>query len=80
MLNMKSTVKATISGRDYELSFQPDSPINDILEANSQINAFILGRVEQNKIAMAAQASKECPACPEMPPVVEPVTDEVKQG
>ncbi len=75
MLKMKSIVCSNVNGREYELSFQPDSPINDILEANNQINAFILGKAEQAKNAQKAQ---ECPACPEMPPTA-PI-EEVQQG
>lgn len=73
MLKMKSILHTEVNGREFELSFAPDSPINDILEANNQINAFILGKAEQ---ARNAQAAQQVPPMPEMPPVQE----EVPQG
>ena len=78
MLKMKSILNVSVNGREYEMSFLPDSPITDILEANNQMNAFVLGRAEQAKIAQAAQASQECPACPEMPPAAS--VDQAPQG
>ena len=65
-----------VNGRDYEFSCAPDSPLPDVLDANNQINAFLLGRAEQAKNAQAAQ---QVPPVPEMPPET-PVAEEVPQG
>lgn len=73
MLKMKSILNVSVNGRDFEFSCTPDSPLPDALEANNQINAFLLGRIEQAK---SAQSAQEVPACPEMPHV----SEEVPQG
>jgi hypothetical protein len=59
MLSMKSVLKVTISGKDYEFNCAPDSPLPDAIEAHSQFGAFLLGKQEQNKVAQAAQTSVE---------------------
>lgn len=71
MLKIKSILTIEVNGRHYEFSCPPDSPINDALDANNQMNAFLLGRAEQAK--NAASSTQEVPPVPEMPPV----TDEV---
>lgn len=70
MLKMKSILNVPVNGREFEFSCSPDSPLPDALEANNQINAFLLGRIEQ------AKSAQEIPEPPEM----QPITDEVKQG
>ena len=47
MLKVKSFLSVNVNGRDYEFSCSPDSPLQDALEANSQVNAFLLGKVQQ---------------------------------
>ncbi len=47
MLSMKSVMKIEINGKDYVFSCDPDSPLNDALSANEQVNAFLLGRMQQ---------------------------------
>jgi hypothetical protein len=59
MLKMKSIVSVEVNGKDYEFYCSPDSPLPDALEANNQINAFLLGKVEQAKQAQAAPAVEE---------------------
>lgn len=59
MLKMKSIVSVQVNGKDYEFYCVPDSPINDALEANSQINAFLLGRAEQARKAVEEQTKSE---------------------
>jgi len=51
MLKMKSIVSVQVNEKDYEFSCSPDSPLPDAVEANNQINAFLLGRIEQAKQA-----------------------------
>jgi len=75
MLKMKSIVNVEVKGREYEFTCAPDSPLNDALDANNQVNAFLLGRAEQAKNAQVAQ---EVPPVPEMPPI-KPI-EEVQQG
>ena len=48
---MKSIVSVQVNEKDYEFSCSPDSPLPDAVEANNQINAFLLGRIEQAKQA-----------------------------
>lgn len=55
MLKVKSIVYVEVNGRDYEFSCGPDSPLQDAIDANMQINAFLLGRVEQAKQAAENQ-------------------------
>ncbi len=66
MLKMKSIVTVAVNGREYEFTCAPDSPLNDALDANNQINAFLLGRAEQ-----ARNAQKETPKEPEPKVVVD---------
>ena len=66
MLKIRSTLCVSVNGREYEFMCPTDSPLNDAIDANMQMNAFLLGRVEQAKQGQAAQ---EMPAVPEMPPV-----------
>lgn len=49
MLKMKSIVHTSINNRDYEFYCSPDSPLQDALEAIVQVQAFLIGRQEQNK-------------------------------
>lgn len=49
MLKMKSVVYTNVNNRDYEFHCSPDSPLPDALEASKQIQAFLIGRQEQNK-------------------------------
>lgn len=61
MLKIKSFICIEVNGRQYEFSCPPDSPLPDVLDANNQINAFILGRAEQAKIAQKPEEPKEEP-------------------
>jgi len=61
MVAMKSVVKVTISGRDFEFVCQPDSPLPDALEAHNQFGAFLLGKQEQNKTAQTSQETSVVP-------------------
>lgn len=63
MLKVRSILSISVNGRDYEFSCAPDSPLSDALDANNQVNAFLLGRVEQ------AKKPQEMPPMPEMPPM-----------
>lgn len=49
MLKMKSIICTDINGKDYQFVCDPDSPLSDALEANKQVNAFLLGRAQQIK-------------------------------
>jgi len=49
MLRMKSIMTIEIKGKEYQFSCDPDSSLQDALDANNQVNAFLLGRVEQAK-------------------------------
>ena len=55
MLKVKSIISVAVNGKDYEFYCSPDSPLQDALEANNQINAFLLGKIEQVKQAQAQQ-------------------------
>ena len=59
MLSVKSFVSVEVNGRKYEFSCAPDSPLPDALEANKQINAFLLGRIEQGKQAQSAAIEEQ---------------------
>jgi len=59
MLKIKSILHVEVKGRDYEFSCLPDSPLDDLLDANSQINAFILGRKEQAKAIQNSESPQE---------------------
>ncbi len=63
MLSIKSIVSIEVNGRKYEFSCAPDSPLPDVIEANMQINAFLVGRQEQARLALeqAKQAEQEAP-------------------
>lgn len=47
MLKIKSIITININNKEYEFSCSPDSPIDEAIEANMQINAFLLGRKQQ---------------------------------
>lgn len=47
MLKMKSCLEIEVNGRKYEFYCPPDSPLQDAVEANMQVNAFLLGRLQQ---------------------------------
>jgi len=51
MLKMKSVLSVQVNGKDYEFSCSPDSPLQEALDANNQVNAFLLGRMQQAKEA-----------------------------
>lgn len=59
MLKVKSIVNVPVNGRDYEFYCDPQSPLQDALEANNQINAFLLGRLEQSKQAATQQIEQQ---------------------
>ena len=48
---MKSVLSVQVNGKDYEFSCSPDSPLQEALDANNQVNAFLLGRMQQAKEA-----------------------------
>jgi hypothetical protein len=50
MLKAKSIINIKVNNKEYEFFCDPDSPLNDALDANMQINAFLIGRIEQAKI------------------------------
>lgn len=58
MLKVKSIIHVEVNGREYEFSCATDSPLNDAIDANMQINAFLLGRAEQAKQAQQTQNSE----------------------
>ena len=60
MLKVKSIVSVQVNGKDYEFYCDPQSPLPDALEANNQINAFLLGRIQQAQQAQVP-ASEEQP-------------------
>lgn len=60
MLKVKSIVSVRVNEKDYEFYCDPNSPLQDALEANNQINAFLIGRMEQAKQAQSV-ASEEQP-------------------
>jgi hypothetical protein len=59
MLSVKSIVSVEVNGRNFEFSCPPDSPLPDVLEANNQINAFLLGRVQQAQQAQNKAAEEQ---------------------
>ena len=61
MLSMKSVICVQVNGKDYEFYCSPDSVLQDALEANNQINAFLLGRIEQAKQAQVKQIEDNKP-------------------
>jgi len=61
MLKVKSIVSVVVNSKDYEFCCSPDSPLNDALEANNQINAFLLGRIEQAKKVQEMPPMEEQP-------------------
>ena len=64
MLKVKSCMELEVNGRKYEFYCPPDSPLQDAVEANMQFNAFLLGRLEQNK-----QSEQPCDSQTEQVPV-----------
>ncbi len=54
MLKMKSCLEIEVNNRKYEFYCPPDSPLQDAVEANMHVNAFLLGRLQQS-----AQAKQE---------------------
>ncbi len=59
MLKVKSIVSVQVNGKDYEFYCDPQSPIPDAVEANNQINAFLLGRMQQAQQAQQVPAVEE---------------------
>lgn len=59
MLKTQSIICLEVNGRNYEFSCAPESPLSDAIEANNQINAFLLGRAEQMKNAQKDQEEKK---------------------
>jgi aerobic-type carbon monoxide dehydrogenase small subunit (CoxS/CutS family) len=59
MLSVRSIVSVEVNGKNYEFSCAPDSPLPDALEANNQINAFLLGRVQQAQQAQSKAAEEQ---------------------
>lgn len=49
MLKVKSIINIQVNSKDYEFYCDPDAPLNDALNANKQIEAFLIGRLEQFK-------------------------------
>jgi aerobic-type carbon monoxide dehydrogenase small subunit (CoxS/CutS family) len=66
MLKLKSVMTIEINGKDYQFSCDPDSPLQDALDANNQFNAFLLGKMQQAK-----QAQEKKPESNEPPEVVD---------
>jgi len=60
MLKVKSIIYVEVNDREYEFYCAPDSPLPDALEANNQINAFLLGRMQQAQQAQS-KANEEQP-------------------
>jgi hypothetical protein len=58
MLKVKSIVSVQVNGKDYEFYCDPDSPLKDALEGNKQINAFLLGRLQQMEQSQTSIESK----------------------
>lgn len=61
MLKMKSIISAQVNGNDFDLHCSPQVPIDDALEANNQIGAFLLGRKQQAQQAQNAKPAEEQP-------------------
>jgi len=55
MLKMKSVMTVEVNAKTYQFTCDPDSSLNDALDANNQFNAFLLGRMQQ---AQQAQVQK----------------------
>ena len=51
----------SINGKDYQFSCDPDSPLQDALDANNQVNAFLLGRIQQAQKVQSPPAVEEQP-------------------
>lgn len=58
MLKIKSVMKVEINGKEYQFSCDPDSPLEDALNANNQINAFLLGKAQQMQKAQSPEQQK----------------------
>lgn len=61
MIKLKSFVCVEVNGKEYEFSCAPDSALPDAIEASSQINAFLLGRMEQARLANEKNKPEETP-------------------
>lgn len=59
MLKMKSCIEIEVNNRKYEFYCPPDSPLQDAVEANMQVNAFLLGRIQQANQSQPAEQSTE---------------------
>lgn len=59
MLKMKSHLVVEVNEKEFSFVCDPSSSIPDALEANNQINAFLLGRIEQGKRQAEAQAKAQ---------------------
>jgi len=60
MLKMKSHLVVEVNEKEFSFVCDPASSIPDALEANNQVNAFLLGRIEQAK-QQAALTEEEKP-------------------
>ena len=64
MLKVKSCMELEVNGRKYEFYCPPDSPLQDAVEANTQFNAFLLGRLQQNihkeEVKQEEQSEQPC--------------------
>jgi len=56
---MKSVLTIKVNNKDYQFSCDPDSPLQDALEANNQVNAFLLGRAQQAQKASCADGEEQ---------------------
>jgi hypothetical protein len=57
---MKSVLKNTINGKDYIFMCDPDSPLADAIESNSQFGSFLAGKqVQANAKAEEVKAESE---------------------
>jgi len=61
MLKLKSFICVEVNGKEYEFSCAPDAALPDAIEASSQINAFLIGRMEQAKLANEKNKPQETP-------------------
>lgn len=64
MLKIKSEMNVEVNKREYLFQCLPDSPLQDALEAVSQIQAFLIGKQEQAKLASEQKEVKEVEAVP----------------
>ena len=61
MLSMKSVMKVDLNGKTYEFFCDPNSSLPDVMEAHSQIGAFLIGKQEQCKAALQQKVSENLP-------------------